>query len=688
MASHATVQETVGRVLAERRHMAGALLPVLHGIQDALGYVPPEAVPQIADGLNLSRAEIHGVISFYHHFRETPPGQHTVYLCRAESCQAMQGRALEAHAKKALEIDFHQTTADGGVTLEPIYCLGNCALSPAVMIDGDVHGRLTPQRFDALIGALKRDPAHASKARDKGQFAQRHDPTAAQPQRRVYVPRDSGALSMGASEVADAIAARLSDDTSLVRNGSRGLYWLEPLVEVDTPQGRIAYGPVTADDVESLFAADFLTGGEHPLRLGLTGQIPYLAKQERLTCARVGVIDPVSLADYRAHRGFAGLERALAMAPADIVKEVTDSGLRGRGGAAFPTGIKWKTVLEQKDEQKYITCNADEGDSGTFSDRMIMEGDPFVLIEGMIIAGLAVGASQGFIYLRVEYPHARRVLEEAIAAAYGAGYLGANVRGSGTRFDLELRIGAAAYICGEETSMLESLEGKRGEVRVRPPLPAIEGLFGKPTVVNNVISLASVPIILANGAAYYRDYGMGRSRGTLPIQLAGNIKRSGLVEKAFGITLRELLYEYGGGSASGRPIRAVQVGGPLGAYVPESQFDTPIDYESFDGIGALLGHGGIVAFDDTVDMAEMAQYAMEFCAHESCGKCTPCRIGSTRGAEIFEGIRQGRDAEAGLALIGELCETMLHGSLCGLGGLTPYPVRSAIKHFGEDFRRA
>jgi len=317
-----------------------------------------------------------------------------------------------------------------------------------------------------------------------------------------------------------------------------------------------------------------------------------------------------------------------------------------------------------------------------------MEGDPFVLIEGMIIAGLAVGASQGFIYLRVEYPHARRVLEEAIAAAYGAGYLGANVRGSGTRFDLELRIGAAAYICGEETSMLESLEGKRGEVRVRPPLPAIEGLFGKPTVVNNVISLASVPIILANGAAYYRNYGMGRSRGTLPIQLAGNIKRGGLVEKAFGITLRELLYEYGGGSASGRPIRAVQVGGPLGAYVPESQFDTPIDYESFDGIGALLGHGGIVAFDDTVDMAAMAQYAMEFCAHESCGKCTPCRIGSTRGAEILEGIRQGRDAAAGLALIGELCETMLHGSLCGLGGLTPYPVRSAIKYFGEDFKQA
>jgi formate dehydrogenase iron-sulfur subunit len=679
MASQTSLQETVGRVLTERRHLSGALLPVLHGIQDALGYVPPEAVAQIADDLNLSRAEVHGVISFYHHFRDSPPGRHTVYLCRAESCQAMQGRVLEAHAKDALNVDFHETTADRAFTLESIYCLGNCALSPAVMIDGDVHGRVTPQRFDALIAR--------SLVQDAVSPPHRPITAAALPQHRVYVPRDSGALSIGAGEVADAIAARLPDGVSLVRNGSRGLYWLEPLVEVDTSQGRIAYGPVTPDDVEGLFAADLLSGGAHPLRLGLTDQIPYLAKQERLTSERVGVIDPGSLDDYRAHGGFAGLERALVLAPADIVKEVSDSGLRGRGGAAFPTGVKWKTVLDQNVEQKYITCNADEGDSGTFSDRMIMEGDPFVLIEGMIIAGLAVGATQGFIYLRVEYPHARQALEQAISAAYDGGYLGANVRGSGKRFDLELRIGAAAYICGEETSMLESLEGKRGEVRVRPPLPAIEGLFGKPTVVNNVISLASVPIILAKGAAYYRDYGMGRSRGTLPIQLAGNIKRGGLVEKAFGITLRELLYDYGGGSASGRPIRAVQVGGPLGAYLPESQFDTPIDYESFDAIGALLGHGGIVAFDDTVDMAAMAQYAMEFCAHESCGKCTPCRIGSTRGAEIFEGIRQGGDPETGLALIGELCETMLHGSLCGLGGLTPYPVRSAIKYFGEDFKR-
>jgi len=503
----------------------------------------------------------------------------------------------------------------------------------------------------------------------------------------VYVPRDSSALSVGAEEVASAIAegARRAGVTlTLVRNGSRGLYWLEPLVEVATSAGRRAYGPAQTADVPSLLAA-WRNGGTHALDLGLTDELPYLKQQERLTCARVGITDPVSLDDYLAHGGYRGLRRALTMSGAEIVQEVTDSGLRGRGGAAFPTGIKWKTVLDQGTRRKYVTCNADEGDSGTFSDRMVMEGDPFVLIEGMTIAGIAVGATRGYIYLRVEYPHARVALEQAIGAAEAAGYLGADVAGSGKSFHLELRIAAGAYICGEETSMLESLEGRRGEVRVRPPLPAVEGLFGVPTIVNNVISLASVPVILDRGAAYYRDYGRGRSRGTLPFQLAGNIKRGGLVEKAFGLTLRQLLYDYGGGSASGRPIRAVQVGGPLGAYVPEADFDTPLDYEAFTEIGALLGHGGVVAFDDTVDMAEQAQYAMEFCAIESCGKCTPCRIGSTRGAEVIERIRAGVNRDENVALLEELCDTMLNGSLCGLGGLTPYPVQSALKHFRADF---
>ena len=507
---------------------------------------------------------------------------------------------------------------------------------------------------------------------------------------RLYLPRDAAALSMGADRVARAIediARARKLDLQLVRTGSRGLLWLEPLLEVETPQGRIGYGPVSADNVASLLTDAVLKGGAHPLCIGLVEQHPYFASQQRLTFARVGVIDPLSLQQYQAHGGYQGLQQALQMSPSDIVQAVTDSGLRGRGGAAFPTGIKWKTVLDQKATPKYITCNADEGDSGTFVDRMLMEGDPLCLIEGMTIAALAVGATQGYIYVRIEYPDAIRTLREAIGIARAAGFIGPNIQGSGKAFELELRCGAGAYICGEETSMLESLEGKRGEVRVRPPLPAIEGLFGKPTVVNNVISLASVPVILAKGAAHYRDFGLGRSRGTLPFQLAGNIRHGGLVERAFGLTLRELLYDYGGGSASGRPIRAVQVGGPLGAYFPESLFDTVVDYEAFAGVGGMLGHGGIVAFDDTVDLAQMARYALEFCAIESCGKCTPCRIGSTRGAEVIDRIMRNENRERNLGLLQDLCETMLQGSLCGLGGMTPIPVQSALKHFPEDFMR-
>jgi formate dehydrogenase iron-sulfur subunit len=504
----------------------------------------------------------------------------------------------------------------------------------------------------------------------------------------IYVPCDAAALSVGADETVAAIAAeadRRGVQIQLVRNGSRGLLWLEPLVEVDAAGTRMAYGPVQAADVAGLFEAGFLHAKPHALSLGATAEIPYLKKQERLTFARVGLTDPRSLSDYLAHGGYRGLSAALAMTPADIVASVTASGLRGRGGAAFPAGIKWKTVLGTPAGQKYVVCNADEGDSGTFSDRMLMEGDPFVLVEGMTIAGLATGATSGYIYLRWEYPEAKSALEAAIGAAYADQYLGANIRGSERRFDLEVRIGAGAYICGEETSLLESLEGKRGQVRFKPPLPAIQGLFGKPTVINNVITFASVPIILDRGAEYYQHFGMGRSRGTLPMQLAGNIKYGGLVEIAFGMTLRELMYGFGGGSLSGRPIRAVQVGGPLGAYLPESQFDTPLDYEAFAAIKGMLGHGGIVVFDDSVDMAAQARYAMEFCAIESCGKCTPCRIGSTRGVEVIDRLVAGDDAVQQETILRDLCETLTYGSLCALGGLTPYPVISALDHFHGDF---
>lgn len=481
---------------------------------------------------------------------------------------------------------------------------------------------------------------------------------------KVRISDDAVALACGGDAVASAFERM---GLEVERVSSWGMHWLEPLVEID---GK-GFGPATASDVAAM------VDGTSSKAIGPIAEHPFIVSQTRLTFARAGQTRPLSLEDYAATGGWLGLERARAVAPEAIVESVTQSGLRGRGGAGFPAGIKWRTVASAPGERKYIVCNADEGDSGTFADRMVMEGDPFLLIEGMAIAGLAVGAAKGFVYIRSEYPHAIAKMEAAVR-------LSAHIVAP---FKIEVRVGAGAYVCGEETSLLNSLEGKRGEVRAKPPLPAHKGLFGCPTVINNVLTLAAVPWILANGAQAYADHGMGRSRGTMPIQLAGNIKHGGLFEAGFGLTLGELVNDIGGGTASGRPVRAVQVGGPLGAYIPPSQFDLPFDYEAFAAADALIGHAGITVFDDTVDMAQMARFALEFCAAESCGKCTPCRIGSIRGVETVDRIIAGENVDANLALIEDLSEAMKFGSLCALGGFTPYPVMSAIRHFPEDFRR-
>ena len=501
---------------------------------------------------------------------------------------------------------------------------------------------------------------------------------------KIYLPLDSAAVALGADEIAHAIEKHAHAKVvavTLVRNGSRGMVWLEPMIEVEGPKGRLAFGPMTLADVPALFG-DL---SAHPKALGLTEDLPWLKAQTRLTFARVGVIDPLSLDDYKAQGGLSGLTRALTMDKAAIVAEVTASGLRGRGGAGFPTGIKWKTVSEAVADRKYIVCNADEGDSATFADRMLMEGDPFTLIEGMAIAGVACGATKGFVYIRSEYPVAVRVMQDAVAIAQAAGVLGASVLGSGHAFDMEVRVGAGAYVCGEETSLLNSLEGKRGVVRAKPPLPALQGFMGKPTVVNNVISLASIPVIFEKGAEFYKGFGLGRSRGTIPLQIAGNVKHGGLYEIAFGLTLGEIVDTIAGGTASGRPVKAVQVGGPLGAYFPRALFDTPFGYEEFAGKDGLIGHAGLTVFDDSADMLAQARFAMEFCAIESCGKCTPCRIGAVRGVETVDRIAKGDTAA--IPLLTDLCATMKAGSLCALGGFTPYPVLSALSHFPDDFNR-
>jgi formate dehydrogenase iron-sulfur subunit len=647
--------------------MPGGLLPALHALQHRSGYIDRDLIPQIADAFNITTAEVHGVISFYKDFCTAPPAGPIVRVCRAEACQSRGARATWDRA---------QAAAKGlAVHLEEVFCLGNCALGPSVSVDDRLLGGISADKIDGVIAdAAARRVSTAPATATCGSGV------------TVYVPRDAAARSAGADDVAAQLAKEAG--VRVVRNGSRGMLWLEPMIEVETANGRIAYGPVHAADVPALLAADLLNGGAHALRLGKTAELPWMQRQQRITFERVGVIDPRSADDYEQHGGMRGLRRALSMQPADIVQEVTDSGLRGRGGAAFPAGIKWRTVMNAPGSVKYIVCPADEGDSGTFADRRLMEGVPFMLIEGMTIAGVAVGAHEGYIYVRSEYPDAVDALNAAIAAAEARGWLGENVLGSAFAFRLHVRVGAGAYICGEETSLLESLEGKRGDVRAKPPLPALEGLFGKPTVVNNVITLATIPALLTEGgAAAYAALGVGRSRGTQVFQLAGNIARGGLFETPFGVTLGELVNDIGGGTASGRPVRAVQVGGPLGSYLPQEQMHLPLDYEAFAAVDALVGHGGVVVFDDTVDMAEQARFAMEFCALESCGKCTPCRVGATRGVEVIDKIIAGVDRDANIALLGDLCEVMADGSLCAMGGLTPLPVRSALNHFTDDFQK-
>jgi formate dehydrogenase iron-sulfur subunit len=663
-------QADIDRLVARFRNERGALLPLLHAIRDELGYVPDAAVPAIAEGLNLSRADVHGVLTFYHDFRRAPAGRHMVKLCRAEACQARGGAANEIAVADRLGVPMGETRADREVTLEAIYCLGLCANGPSALVDGVPIADATP---DAIVEALAGPKAPSTSK-------------VAEP-KRVYISDDMASIALGADTVAVAFEAA---GCEVIRTGSRGLFPIEPLVELDSDDGRIGFGPVTADDVAAVL------DGSHANALGAIEALPFFTGQQRFTFARVGRTDPLSLTDYEAHDGWKGLNNARALAPNDVVAQVKASGLRGRGGAGFPTGIKWQTVLDARGPEKFIVCNADEGDSGTFADRMLMEGDPYCLIEGMAIAGYAVGAAYGYIYIRSEYPHAIAKMEAAIRRS-------AHIVAP---FALEVRTGAGAYVCGEETALLDSIEGKRGQVRAKPPLPAHVGLFGKPTVINNVLSLAAVPFIMAEGAEKYAEVGFGRSRGTMPVQLAGNIRNGGLFEIGFGVTLGELVDQIGGGTESGRPVKAVQVGGPLGAYFPPSMFHMPFDYETFAQNGGLIGHAGITVFDDTADMAHMARFAMEFCSVESCGKCTPCRIGSTRGVETMDRIIAGgkrstdavealpqiRNAKGGkrsvaqeVEILRDLCDTMKYGSLCALGGFTPYPVLSALDFFPEDF---
>ena len=647
-------------IIDDLKAQSGALLPILRALQQRFGYIERAAVELVASELNLSRAEVHGVIGFYDDLRREPSPKNVVKVCAAEACQAVGARTL-----------LQQLQGDDSVAVEAVYCLGLCSVAPAAWVGEQLIARADRDRVKNALGqAQVVDLMQADKSPEPQQL-------------RIYLSADSSAQAQGSEAVAQLLP-QLYPEAEIVRTGTHGCSWLEPLLEVEADGERYAFGNISVDNCQKLLD-NGAANKSHPNYLGETRQLQFWQGQNRLTFEHCGWINPGDYQAWRAHGGGEGLEAALRLSSQQIVDAVKLSGLRGRGGAGFPTGIKWQTVLDAESSEKYVVVNADEGDSGTFADRMLIEGDPLTLLEGMVIAGLASGARQGFVYLRSEYPQCEAVIAEAIQAAYRNGMLGKELKDDGFRFDIELRMGAGAYICGEETSLLESLEGKRGVIRYKPPLPALEGLFGQPTIVNNVISIATVPAILARGGEQHAQLGTGRSRGTLTLQLAGNIQRGGLYELPFGAQLSEVIYNIGGGTRSGKPVRAVQVGGPLGAYLRADQLDIALDYETFAAQGFMIGHGGVVVFDSDVNMAEQARFAMEFCAHESCGKCTPCRIGSTRGTELIAAMQRGEQVGHYAQILHELCDTMTNTSLCALGSMTPAPVLSALNSFPEDF---
>ena len=515
----------------------------------------------------------------------------------------------------------------------------------------------------------------------------------------VLVCGGTGCTSAGSAKIIEALekeiqARGLQEEVKVVRTGCFGLCALGPIMIV-YPEGSF-YSEVKVEDVPEI-VSEHLVKGRVVKRLLYQGSVvedqveslnetDFYKKQKRIALRNCGVIDPENINEYIAYDGYMALAKALTeMTPEGVINEIKASGLRGRGGGGFPTGTKWGFAAASVADQKYICCNADEGDPGAFMDRSVLEGDPHCVIEAMAIAGYAIGASQGYIYVRAEYPIAVHRLEIAIGQAREMGLLGKDILGSGFDFDIELRLGAGAFVCGEETALMTSIEGHRGEPRPRPPFPAVKGLFGKPTVLNNVETLANVPRIILNGASWFSSMGTARSKGTKVFALGGKINNTGLVEVPMGTTLREIVEEIGGGVANGKKFKAAQTGGPSGGCIPAEHLDIPIDYDNLIQIGSMMGSGGMIVMDEDNCMVDIAKFFLEFTVDESCGKCTPCRIGTKRLYEILDRITKGEGKIEDLDKLEKLCYHIKENALCGLGQTAPNPVLSTLRYFREEY---
>lgn len=646
-----------------------SLIMILQQAQSIYGYLPQEVIYHVAERTGNSPAKVMGVATFYSYFRLKPMGTYQIMLCDGTACHVNGSERIRTAITQELGIGNGETTEDGMFTLNEVACLGCCSLAPVMMINGDTYGNLTPEKTIKILRKLRQ--------RESGQGI------------RILVGQGSCGVSAGAARVAKVLSGHMTatDSFTVETTGCIGMCYLEPIVDIYEGD-KLLHRLVRVTETDALGIVEAVRKNDFSKLEAMfisDEDARFLKKQKRVALRNCGVVNPTSIDDYINHDGYKALDKALQMEPEQVIEEIKVSGLAGRGGAGFPTWFKWDAARKAEGENKYLICNADEGDPGAFMDRAVIESDPHTLIEGMLIGAYAIGASEMFVYIRAEYPLAVERLGHAIEQARSRGLLGENILGSGFSCDLNIKIGAGAFVCGEETALIESMEGKRGMPRLKPPFPAQSGYLNEPSNINNVETFANVAWIIQNGGAAFSAMGTENSKGTKVFALTGKVQRGGLVEVPMGKSLKDVIFDIAGGIKDGRKYKAVQMGGPSGGCIPAALQDTPIDYKALSATGAIMGSGGMVVMDDSTCMVNIARFFLDFTARESCGKCVPCRIGTTRMMEILNRICDGQGQEGDIELLEELCISIKDGSLCGLGQTAPNPVLTTIRYFRDEY---
>jgi len=703
------LEQNINKIIKEKGEGKQAVIPILQAIQKQYNYLPPEALKMVCRNTDITVSEIVGVASFYSQFRFKPAGKHIIKICTGTACHVKGSGLVYDAFKRTLNIpDGEDTDSKRIFTLQKVSCLGCCTLAPAIQIDGITYGHIKPFMAKQVLEDFQNQVSGKPKIKTIKSVGNSG-------QGEIRIGLGSCCVASGSEEIRKAVEETIKKDALnvIVKHvGCVGMCHQVPLVEVLTANGASQlYAKVKPEDIQRIIEkhfkpdsyfirfknkferlADSIQNSDtvrdverYAIDVREKHVHSFLGSQTPIATEYRGIISPCDIEEYKSYGGFDGLKKALLMKPAEVISEIKASGIRGRGGAGFPTGLKWEAVARENSPVKYLICNGDEGDPGAFMDRMLLESYPYRIIEGMLIAAWATGLTKGWFYIRAEYPLAVSRIKEALRICKENGIIGNDILGSSLCFDIEVKEGAGAFVCGEETALIASMEGERGFPRIRPPYPAQEGLWGCPTLINNTETLSQIPYILKHGHELFASVGTSESKGSKVFALAGKINRGGLIEVPIGITIRKIVEEIGGGVQNGKKLKAVQIGGPSGGCIPHFLADTPVDFESLKIMGAMMGSGGLVVLDETDCMVDIARYFLSFTQNESCGKCTFCRIGTKRMLDILERLCKGEGNHKDLDELEILAHQIKKGSLCGLGKTAPNPVLSTLYYFREEY---